>query len=723
LCNKNEDILNKINEIKDLKDQYILRKDPSIITKIKIACEEAKTLSVFETKEQKITIISNIQKIGELTYNLYEYDVAIGFSKTDGVIGKMKIAINTYESNLNKLRSSIIEEANKTALYGYLWLSIAFIALLLSLFLLYNRIDRFIHRPLQKLSFFIQQLVRGKLPDKINFRLNDEIAQMSEYLNNVVDGLKQKANFAIEIGQNKLTSSYQPLSEDDILGNALIEMQKSLQKAEQEDIKYKNEEKKRIWTNEGLAKFSDILRQNNDNIHKLSDEVIQNLVKYLNAIQGAIYFINEEDPNNIFIELLSAYAFDRKKYIKQNIQFGEGLIGTVALEKETMFITDIPKDYLTITSGLGESQPKSILIVPLKQEEKIIGIVELASFNIFETHEIEFVEKIGQTIASTVTTVRINAQTAKLLEKSQKQAEEMAEQEEEMRQNMEELRTTQEDFARRETELQGLLKAINEATMLLSTDNEGKIIEINDKLVTFLHAKADDVINRNISEFSSLNEEEWSELWKKILSGKANSISEIIRISTGDELFVQKTFTPIFDKNKEITKILVVFADYTQHYMQNKTLEYQTNENLRLSNLIQQTNTAIDTSLLRCEISNDERIIDVNDNYCRVLGKTKDELIGKIYSATIKDDEKDQFNLIFNELSKGKAYTGSIKRTKPTGEEVWLMASFVPIYDPNNTIQRIVMLAQDITERKLKYQLLEEANKEIERLKKERKNG
>ena len=73
------------------------------------------------------------------------------------------------------------------------------------------------------------------------------------------------------------------------------------------------------------------------------------------------------------------------------------------LKKKEYFITEIPEDYLTITSGLGDAPPRSILIVPLKLEDEILGVVELASFNIFNPHEIEFVEKIGQTIASTIT--------------------------------------------------------------------------------------------------------------------------------------------------------------------------------------------------------------------------------------------------------------------------------------------------------------------------------
>jgi hypothetical protein len=73
--------------------------------------------------------------------------------------------------------------------------------------------------------------------------------------------------------------------------------------------------------------------------------------------------------------------------------------------------------------------------------------------------------------------------------------------------------------------------------------------------------------------------------------------------------------------------------------------------------------------------------------------------------------------LIITEVLKDKTYKGVIKRTKPTGEEIWLMTSFVPFKDKNGSIEKIYLVAQDVTEKKLKYQVLEDANKEIERLK------
>jgi putative methionine-R-sulfoxide reductase with GAF domain len=302
----------------------------------------------------------------------------------------------------------------------------------------------------------------GILPrEKLKTR-NDEIGDMSSALNDLIDSFKKFTSFAKEIGKGNYDADFEPLSEQDDLGNALLEMRDNLKNAAEEEEKRKKEDEQRNWASNGIAKFSELLRENNDNLQELSYNVIQNLVKYTEANQGGLFLVNDEDKENRFIELKAAYAYSRRKYLEKQIEPGVGLIGRCVQEGETIYMTEIPEDYINITSGLGDATPRSLLIVPLKTNDEVHGAIEMASFHEFEQYQIDFVERVAENIASTLSTVKINIRTNELLEKSQQQAEEMKSQEEEMRQNMEELKATQEESSRREKELKDKLENCQE---------------------------------------------------------------------------------------------------------------------------------------------------------------------------------------------------------------------------------------------------------------------
>ncbi|HEX2395289.1 MAG TPA: GAF domain-containing protein [Bacteroidales bacterium] len=307
--------------------------------------------------------------------------------------------------------------------------------------------------PINHTKNILLSMGRGILPKDKLTEGKDELGQMAKALNNLVKGLTNIFNFSVDIGKGNFDSHFDPLSEEDVLGHSLLDMRNELKKAAEEESRRKEEDEQRNWAAQGVAKFSDILRKNTNDLEELSYNIISNLVKYTNSNQGGIYVINDNDKDHSYIEMKASYAFDRRKFITKRIEIGEGLVGRCYLEKERIYLTDIPQDYMKITSGLGEDSPKALLIVPLVYNDVIYGLVEIASFNEYPPHVIEFIERIGESIAATISSSKAQMQTALLLEQSQQQAEEMSSQEEEMRQNMEELRATQEQSSRREEEL------------------------------------------------------------------------------------------------------------------------------------------------------------------------------------------------------------------------------------------------------------------------------
>jgi transcriptional regulator with GAF, ATPase, and Fis domain len=249
--------------------------------------------------------------------------------------------------------------------------------------------------------------------------------------------------------------------------------------------KANEEEQQRKWTNEGLAKFVSILRLDNQDLKDLGDKIISNLVKYLNANQGGIFLYNEAKQS---LDLLACYAYERKRYIENSIPAGDGLLGQAFLEKDIIYLKEIPNGYVSITSGLGEATPSYLLIIPLKINDYTYGVIEIASFEDFQDYQREFLEKVAENIASTIATAKINERTAQLLRESQEQSEMLRAQEEEMRQNVEELIATQEQMKRKQEEIEFVNNRLktNEAILKKSvekTKKQGEELQMVNKVL------------------------------------------------------------------------------------------------------------------------------------------------------------------------------------------------------------------------------------------------
>ncbi len=266
------------------------------------------------------------------------------------------------------------------------------------------------------------------------------------------------SRFVEALDQDDFTLEFQD-SDDEII-NTLTRFR--------DNLKRKNDlELQRAWTNEGLATFSDLLRIDTDDIPSFCQNILTHLLQYVGMNQGGVFVLNEEGDEP-YLELAACYAWDRKRYVNKKILRGESLAGQCWIEEEKIYMTNVPEDYITITSGLGKSLPRVAIILPLKTKEKVMGVIELASFKPLEPFHIEFLEKISESMASVLQSLMVTTQIRSLLQQTQEQAENLQAQEEEMRQSMEEMQATQEAADRSQKKVQAIFNSATDGIVMVT---------------------------------------------------------------------------------------------------------------------------------------------------------------------------------------------------------------------------------------------------------------
>ncbi len=332
--------------------------------------------------------------------------------------------------------------------------------------------------PIMKIREIVLQLSRGELPD-FNLRFSyNALGEMSYAIRQLIDGLKRTAHFTGEIGKGNLNTAFQPLSEKDVFGSALLEMRTRLARAAESDAA-------RNWANQGMATLGSILHQNTENMHLLCGEVIAGLVQYVEAQQGAIYLVNRENENDPFIELGGFYGLNRNTRQQQRIELKEGLLGQAIADNRQIAITGLSNPEYTIETGLTRCRSCHVFIVPLYARGEVLGAIEIVSASEISPVKTAFLSHFAEAIAANMFSLRAHLFTRKLLADSRKQAEELAAQEEELRQINDELLTQSQLLKLSEEEL----KSQQEELKTVNTELETKAILLEEKNLTIEDAR------------------------------------------------------------------------------------------------------------------------------------------------------------------------------------------------------------------------------------------
>ena len=270
------------------------------------------------------------------------------------------------------------------------------------------------------------------------------IMQFHDQLDTTNSMLNQYEAFARTLSEGDDPDSSQEMLETS-LGQALKLIQLNIKSN-------RKKEREVTWITEGKEMISRLLRLHND-IDELAYQILKTLSKYLDAIQGAMYLYDEESDE---IRNISLLAYNRRKYINQVFNIGEGLVGQCAFEMDYIYRTEIPDDYISISSGiLGEQKPKSILLIPLITNGSLQGVMEFAFLEPrIQKLTIQFNLELGEIIARTFYNLRVNEKTRFLLEESRTMTAELQQNEQILQENAEVMKSTQDQLQKMNFQLQ-----------------------------------------------------------------------------------------------------------------------------------------------------------------------------------------------------------------------------------------------------------------------------
>lgn len=516
--------------------------------------------------------------------------------------------------------------------------------------------------------------------NKAHIKVSDinNIERLEKNYRNIDSKIKQAVSRIKKLSEVSTLQEYNDQIEDnDIIGEALQEVKKEM-------LAFKEEDDKRKWITQGLANFSEILRDKGE-LKEYTRRIVSNLVKYLQANQGSLFIATKNEEDERCMELMACYAYDKQKFVEKRIMEGQGILGQCMLEHEFIYLAEIPANYIKITSGLGEATPRNLIVMPLMFNDEFYGLVEMAFFNEVLPHEIEFLKAVGENIAAEISSIKTIEQTQVLLDKSHLLTEELQTREEEMKQNLEELAATQEEMVRKQTELAGVLQAIDATLATAEFDVRGKLISYN-------------TIFENIFKFSPKQLE--LKDYRLLLEEADISFNHVVngRVKEGDfhgydanrnPLWLRVTFTVVHNNEGQVHKILTLLQDVTEKKNQEQQFE-------RLSLVANNTDNAV-------IITDNNGVTEfVNEGFIKMTGYQAAEIIGKKPGVLLQgaDTDADTVHRIREQIKARKPVYEEILNYNKNGKSYWVSIAINPVFNKRGEIDKFISIQADITKTK-----------------------
>jgi HAMP domain-containing protein/signal transduction histidine kinase/CheY-like chemotaxis protein len=226
------------------------------------------------------------------------------------------------------------------------------------------------------------------------------------------------------------------------------------------------------WLKSNLAKFTQMLQGQKD-LSTVTNRILSELAEVVKVHYGAIYIVQQHDAGiKGKLKLSAAYAYNEDNIAQSEFSIGEGLVGQCAFEKERILLTNVPRGYVKVSSGLGRATPANLVILPVLFESNVKAVIELASLEVFSETHLDFLGQLTESIGIVLNTIEANTRTEALLEQSQSLASELKIQQEELRRTNDELQDKAFLLVKQKEEVEAKNKEVEEARRSLEEKAE-----------------------------------------------------------------------------------------------------------------------------------------------------------------------------------------------------------------------------------------------------------
>jgi signal transduction histidine kinase/CheY-like chemotaxis protein/HAMP domain-containing protein len=296
--------------------------------------------------------------------------------------------------------------------------------------------------------------------------LTDNVNQLA---NNLTVQVRAIADVAAAVSHGDLTRTItvEAQGEVDELKRSVNQMIANLKDTTEEN-------REQDWLKTNLAEFSRKM-QGHDDLQSVARLIMSDLTPLVAAHHGA-FFIGSangsDDTSEHELEMIASYGYKHRRHISTRFALGEGLVGQAALEKKPILLTNVPDDYIQISSGLGESPPRNILVLPVLFEGDVKAVIELASLSPFsDIHQI-LLDQLAETVGVVINMIAANMRTEELLQQSRRLTEELQNQSKELVEQQAELKRSNEDLGRQAASLKASEELLKEQQEELQRVNE-----------------------------------------------------------------------------------------------------------------------------------------------------------------------------------------------------------------------------------------------------------